>query len=33
VSYGEDIMSRLNFAMQSQDNANKIQKVVLSKLY
>ncbi len=32
VSYGEDIMSRLNFAMQSQDNANKIQKVVVAKI-
>jgi len=32
VSYGEDIMSRLNFAMQSQDNANKIQKVVITKI-
>ena len=32
VSYGEDIMSRLNFAMQSQDNANKIQKVVVTKI-
>ncbi|MBU4482582.1 MAG: DUF4445 domain-containing protein [Actinobacteria bacterium] len=32
VSYGEDIMSRLNFAMQSQDNANKIQKVVVIKI-
>ncbi len=32
VSYGEDVMSRLNFAMQSQDNANKIQKVVATKI-
>ena len=32
VSYGEDVMSRLNFAMQSQDNANKIQKVVVAKI-
>ncbi|MBA7508559.1 Na(+)-translocating NADH-quinone reductase subunit F [subsurface metagenome] len=32
VSYGEDIMSRLNFAMQSQDNANKIHKVVVTKI-
>lgn len=32
VSYGEDIMSRLNFAIQSQDNANKIQKVVVTKI-
>ena len=32
ISYGEDIMSRLNFAIQSQDNANKIQKVVVTKI-
>lgn len=32
VSYGEDVMSRLNFAMQSQDNANKIQKIVVTKI-
>ncbi len=32
ISYGEDIMSRLNFAMQSQDNADKIQKIVVSKI-
>ena len=32
ISYGEDVMSRLNFAMQSQDNADKIQKIVVSKI-
>ncbi|MBM3702845.1 MAG: DUF4445 domain-containing protein [Actinobacteria bacterium] len=32
VIYGEDVMSRLNFAMQSQDNANKIQKIVVTKI-
>ncbi len=28
ISYGEDVMSRINFAMQSQDNTDEIKKVV-----
>jgi uncharacterized 2Fe-2S/4Fe-4S cluster protein (DUF4445 family) len=32
VIFGEDVMSRVNFAMQNQDNANKIQKIVVSKI-
>jgi len=32
IIYGEDVMSRLNFAMQSQDNADKIQKILTRKI-
>ena len=32
ISYGEDVISRLNFAVQNKDNADKIQKIVVSKI-
>ena len=32
ISFGEDVMSRINFAMQSRENALKIQNVVIEQL-
>ena len=32
IIYGEDVMSRLNFAIQNKDNADKIQKIVIDKI-
>jgi len=32
IIYGEDVMSRLNFAIQNKDNAGKIQKIVRDKI-
>ena len=32
IIYGEDVMNRLNFALQSKDNAKKIQKIVVDKI-
>ena len=32
ISFGEDVMSRINFAMQGRENAEKIQKVVIDKI-
>src|SRR4030065_898148 len=32
IIYGEDVMSRLNFAIQNKDNAGKIQKIVIDKI-
>ncbi|MBM3708997.1 MAG: DUF4445 domain-containing protein [Actinobacteria bacterium] len=32
ISFGEDVMSRINYAMQSRQNADKIQKVVIEQL-
>ncbi len=32
ISFGEDVMSRINYAMQSRQNAEKIQKVVIEQL-
>ncbi len=32
IIYGEDVMSRLNFAIQNEDNAGKIQKIVIDKI-
>ncbi|MFA5015242.1 MAG: ASKHA domain-containing protein [Actinomycetota bacterium] len=32
IIYGEDVMNRLNFAIQNNDNANKIQKIVVDKI-
>ena len=32
IVFGEDVMSRLNFAMQSQDNMDKIQRITVSKI-
>jgi len=32
IIYGEDVMSRLNFAIQSKDNAKKIRKIVIDKI-
>ena len=32
ISFGEDVMSRINFAMQGRENAEKIQKVVTDKI-
>ncbi len=32
IIYGEDVMSRLDFAIQNKDNAKKIQKIVVGKI-
>ena len=32
ISFGEDVMSRINFAMQDDENAAKIKKVVLDQI-
>ena len=32
ISYGEDVMSRINFAIQSRDNTAKIQRVVVDSI-
>src|SRR4030043_1273548 len=32
IIYGEDVMSRLNFAIQNKGNAGKIQKIVIDKI-
>jgi uncharacterized 2Fe-2S/4Fe-4S cluster protein (DUF4445 family) len=32
IIYGEDVMSRLNFAIQNKDNVDKMQKIVIDKL-
>jgi uncharacterized 2Fe-2S/4Fe-4S cluster protein (DUF4445 family) len=32
ISFGEDVMSRINFAMQSQENAQKINAVVIEQI-
>lgn len=32
IIYGEDVMNRLNFALQSRDNAKKIRKIVVDKI-
>ncbi|MBM3706510.1 MAG: DUF4445 domain-containing protein, partial [Actinobacteria bacterium] len=32
ISFGEDVMSRINFAMQDEENAGKMQKVVIDQI-
>ena len=32
ISFGEDVMSRINFAMQGRENADRIKKVVTDKI-
>ncbi len=32
ISFGEDVMSRINFAMQSEENLKRIQKVVIEQI-
>lgn len=32
ISFGEDVMSRINYAMQDRQNADRIQKVVIEQL-
>ncbi len=32
IVFGEDVMSRLNFAMQNRDNMDKIQKITVGKI-
>jgi len=32
INYGEDVMSRINFAMQSEENLQKIQSVVIEQI-